>query len=79
MNNKIVAYVLLLYNIWYFKRLLSKKHVEISLDRNYTMMLHTEQNLEVAPYKTAPVQPLTFHLTSYPSKTNKTGWALLEK
>ena len=38
-----------------------------------------EQKLETACYKTAAVQPLTSHLTSHPSKMNKTCRTLLDK
>ena len=37
-----------------------------------------KQILEVTPDKTTAVQPLTTHLTNYPSKTSKICWALLE-
>ena len=36
-------------------------------------------NLEAVPYKTAVVWPPISHLTGYPSMTNKTCWAMLEK
>ena len=44
-------------------------------------MLHTIFNkiLEAAPYKTAAIQPLTFHLKNHPSKMNKACWVLLER
>ena len=38
-----------------------------------------EHILEVSLYKTAAVRPLTAHLTSHPSKINKSCWAQLEK
>ena len=38
-----------------------------------------EQILEAAHHKTAAVRPLTSHLTSKLSKTNKTFWILLVK
>ena len=37
-----------------------------------------EQILQAAPLKTTVVRPLTYHLTNYPSKTNKACWALLD-
>ena len=35
---------------------------------------YSEQILEVAPYKTAAIRPLTSHLTNYLSKVNKSCW-----
>ena len=44
-----------------------------------TAASNIEQVLEVAPYKAAAVQPPTTHYENYPSKTNQTCGALLEK
>ena len=38
-----------------------------------------EQILEVAPYRTAAVWPLTSNLTNHPRKMSKTCWAMLER
>ena len=39
----------------------------------------SEYILEVTPYKTAAILPLTTNLTNYPSTMNMTSWTLLEK
>ena len=55
-------------------------YIYIYIDVSYTIMLHARlKNLEAAPHKTAALQLLASYLTNYPSKKNKTGWALLEK
>ena len=40
---------------------------------------YAERILKAIPHETTTVQPLTSHLSSYPSKTNKAYEALLEK
>ena len=44
-----------------------------------TQECYLEQIMETAPHKTTAVRPLTSHLKTHSSKTNKTRRTLLEK